>query len=138
MPDQVVLRWVCASLRYDECMSPNLISKAIATPAAEAVAACPVERAIQVIGGKWKLLVLRSLLLNGPQRYNDLLASVTGISAKELTRNLDQLAEAGLVVRAKGAAAGTARYELTELGMGLMPTFTSLLAWGQGLLAGRV
>lgn len=56
-----------------------------------AVSSCPVERAIHVIGGKWKLLVLRSLLLGGPQRYNDLLASVTGISAKELTRNLKEL-----------------------------------------------
>ena len=118
-------------------MSSNGISKAVAAATVEPVAVCPVEQAIQVIGGKWKLLVLRSLLLNGPQRYNELLASVTGISAKELTRNLDQLSESGLVVRAKGAAAGTARYELTERGMGLMPTFTSLLTWGQGLLAGR-
>jgi hypothetical protein len=47
------------------------------------VAPCPVEQAIQVIGGKWKLLVLRSLLLNEPQRYNELLTTVTAISQKE-------------------------------------------------------
>ena len=59
---------------------------------AAVVSACPVERAIHVIGGKWKLLLLRSLLLKGPQGYNQLLASVDGISAKELTRNLRELA----------------------------------------------
>lgn len=100
---------------------------------AKPIAACPVEQAIHVIGGKWKLLVLRSLLLNGPQRYNELLASVTSISAKELTRNLGELSESGLV--APGSAEPTSRqYALTELGKGLMPTFDSLLTWGQKLL----
>lgn len=91
---------------------------------AKAVVTCPVEEAIRVIGGKWKLLVLRSLLLNGPQRYNELLKTVTGISQKELTRNLKELSAAGLV---NGA------YELTELGKGLMPTFKKLLTWGTHL-----
>ena len=56
---------------------------------------CPVEEAIRIIGGKWKLLVLRSLFLNGPQRYNELLGTVTAISPKELTRNLRELTGAG-------------------------------------------
>jgi len=80
----------------------------------KAVVTCPVEEAIRVIGGKWKLLVLRSLLLNGPQRYNELLKTVTGIRQKELTRNLRELASA-------------------ELGKGLMPTFKKLLTWGTHL-----
>jgi DNA-binding HxlR family transcriptional regulator len=91
---------------------------------AKAVVTCPVEEAIRVIGGKWKLLVLRSLLLNGPQRYNELLKTVTGISQKELTRNLRELTSAGLV---------TGAYELTKLGKGLMPTFKKLLTWGTHL-----
>ena len=48
-----------------------------------------------MIGGKWKLRVLRSLLLNGPQRYSELLRTVTAISQKELTRNLRELADTG-------------------------------------------
>ena len=60
---------------------------------AKPVAPCPVEEAIQIIGGKWKLLILRALLLNGPQRYNELLGTVTAISQKELTRNLRELAD---------------------------------------------
>jgi DNA-binding HxlR family transcriptional regulator len=93
-----------------------------------------VERAIHVIGGKWKLLVLRSLLLNGPQRYNELLASVFGISAKELTRNLRSLTASGLITRGPDESKADTRYALTPLGDGLMPTFQTLLAWGQKLL----
>jgi DNA-binding HxlR family transcriptional regulator len=95
---------------------------------------CPVEEAIQVIGGKWKLLILRSLLLNGGQRYHELLVSVTGISQKELTRNLRELTGAELISR-DAVAGRMARYELTKLGKGLMPTFKTLLKWGAGLLA---
>jgi DNA-binding HxlR family transcriptional regulator len=101
---------------------------------AKAVAPCPVEEAIRMIGGKWKLLVLRSLLLNGSQRYNDLLGTVTAISPKELTRNLRELSGAGLVAREPGMGR-TARYDLTKLGKGLMPTFKKLLSWGMKLPA---
>jgi DNA-binding HxlR family transcriptional regulator len=89
-----------------------------------------VERAIHVIGGKWKLLLLRSLLLNGPQGYNELLTSVTGISAKELTRNLRELTAAGLIEQKPRAASRLTPYTLTKSGKGLMPTFKSLLTWG--------
>ncbi len=100
----------------------------------QTVQPCPVEAAIRIIGGKWKLLVLRSLLLNGPQRYNELLNTVTSISQKELTRNLRELSEAGMISREAGAAR-VARYEMTKLGKRLMPTFKSLLVWGKQLLA---
>jgi DNA-binding HxlR family transcriptional regulator len=97
---------------------------------------CPVEAAIHIVGGKWKLLVLRSLLLNGPQRYNELLTTVHPISPKELTRNLRELTEAGLVTR-DSATTPVARYNLTKLGKGLMPTFKSLLKWGTKLLVAK-
>jgi DNA-binding HxlR family transcriptional regulator len=103
--------------------------------AAPAVSECPVENAIRIIGGKWKLLLLRSLLLNGPQRYNELLAGVSGISAKELTRNLGELVSSGLVARAPSATARTATYSVTKLGKGLMPAFKRLLVWGRKLTA---
>jgi DNA-binding HxlR family transcriptional regulator len=93
---------------------------------------CPVEHSIKIIGGKWKLLVLRSLLLNGPQRYNALLETVAGISAKELTRNLRELESSALVVAPK---ARNGAYSLTPLGQQLMPVFKRLLPWGRKLLA---
>ena len=68
----------------------------------QSISQCPVEEVIRVVGGRWKLLVLRSLLLNGPQRYNELLVTVTAISAKELTRNLRELVNAKLVTRDPG------------------------------------
>lgn len=97
----------------------------------EPLSLCPVERAIDIIGGRWKLLVLRSLLLNGPQRYNQLLASVGGISAKELTRNLRELTRSQLVAPSTGRAAP---YALTPLGNGLTPVFKRLLPWGRRLI----
>jgi len=93
---------------------------------------CPVEKAINIIGGKWKMLVLRSLLLNGPQRYNNLLISVTGISPKELTRNLRELTASGLI------GLRTSRdvpYALTPLGASLLPVFKRLLPWGRRLVS---
>jgi DNA-binding HxlR family transcriptional regulator len=103
---------------------------------AQVVAQCPVEEAIRIIGSKWKLLVLRSLLLNGPQRYNELLRSVTAISQKELTRNLRELSKAGLVSQCQETNRVT-RYDLTKLGKGLLPTFKRLLTWGTRLLASQ-
>ncbi len=106
-------------MSYDQCMPAKIPNPT----------ACPVEQAIQVIGGKWKLLLLRSLLLNGPQRYNELLGTVGGISSKELTRNLRELSVSMLVDRNQT----THQYALTKLGKGLMPTFKRLLTWGQKL-----
>ena len=100
-----------------------------AKPAALPV--CPVERAITIIGGKWKMLVLRSLLLNGPQRYNQLLVSVAGISPEELTRNLRELTRSSLVA---SRPSREAPYALTPLGAGLMPVFKRLLPWGRRLI----
>ena len=100
-------------------------------PLPKPVPDCPVEKAINIIGGKWKMLVLRSLLLNGPQRYNDLLISVTGISPKELTRNLRELTASGLIV---SRTIRDAPYALTPLGAGLLPVFKRLLPWGRRLV----
>ena len=72
--------------------------------ATETVKACPVEQAIHVIAGKWKMLVLRSLLLNNPQRYNELSLTISRISSKKLTRNLRELVGAGFVMRGESAA----------------------------------
>jgi len=105
----------------------------LTTASKAAVTACPVELAINIIGGKWKMLVLRSLLLDGPQRYNQLLKSVKGISPKELTRNLADLKTSGLIAQGVTNGVRTLPYSLTKLGEGLMPAFKNLLVWGRGL-----
>jgi DNA-binding HxlR family transcriptional regulator len=116
----------------------NDLKTASGGEAASTITHCPVEAAIRVIGGKWKLLLLRFLLLNGPQRYNDLLAGVAGISSKELTRNLGDLSKTGLIAReTENGDSAHVFYELTPLGAGLMPTFQTLLIWGQQLLPSK-
>lgn len=112
-------------------MAKPRLRQSIPEPDVEVVKTCPVEQAIHVIGGKWKLLLLRTLLLNGPQGYNELLARVAGISSKELTRNLHELVASGLIQRRADVADRATPYSLTPSGQGLMPTFQSLLIWGQ-------
>ncbi len=71
-----------------------------------------------------------------PAKIQRIARSVTAISQKELTRNLRELTEAGLLARDSEARA-VARYKLTNLGEGLMPTFQSLLTWGEHLLVSK-
>jgi DNA-binding HxlR family transcriptional regulator len=101
--------------------------------------ACPLELAICVIGGKWKMLVIRALFARMPQRYNELLKSVSNISAKELTRNLRELEGAGLVLKVRSGANAKSvyAYELTELGLALRSAFRSLGEFGALLEGAR-
>ena len=69
-----------------------------ALPAAKDLPQCPVEATAQLIGSKWRLLIMRDLL-EGPHRFGELRKSVEGISQKMLTSNLRQMEQAGLVIR---------------------------------------
>jgi DNA-binding HxlR family transcriptional regulator len=106
----------------------------------EAASTCPVEAGIEVIAGRWKLLVLRSLFLGGAQRFNRLLHSIEGISAKELTRNLRELENAGLVERGATLTRheGAEAYVLSELGQSLLPVFSEIGSFGERLKNSRV
>ena len=75
---------------------------------------CPIARALDRIGDRWTLLILRDLHA-GPARFSDLLTGLNGIASNLLTNRLRQLAEDGLVRRRKGEF-GVLLYELTELG----------------------
>lgn len=98
-------------------------------------ASCPLGLAINTIGGRWKLHVLRELVLSGPLRYNALLGRIEGISAKELTRNLRELESAGLVEQADGDAARV--YVLTALGREIEAPFRALGIFGAALADDR-
>lgn len=97
----------------------------------EIAASCPLGLAINTIGGRWKLHLLRSLLLSGPQRYNALLATIDGISPKELTRNLRELETARLVESISFAGHGA--YALTPLGREIEAPFRALGMFGAAL-----
>ena len=85
---------------------------------------CATARALEVIGERWTLLVVRDLL-EGPQRFTDLVRSLSGITPKQLTKRLRELETAGIVAR--DASAG---YGLTAAGEELAPVVESLTAWG--------
>ena len=92
--------------------------------------ACPVETTLQLIGNKWKVLILRDLL-GGTKRFNELMRSVTGITQKVLTSNLRAMEEDGLLCRTiYPEVPPRVEYSLTETGLSLKPILDSMLVWG--------
>ena len=91
---------------------------------------CPVATTVQLIGNKWKPLIIRNLL-NGTQRYKYLQYGIDGISPKVLTENLKQMEEDGLVKREVFAEVPLrVEYSLTELGESMRPIINALADFG--------
>lgn len=91
---------------------------------------CPVELTLQLIGDKWKVLILRDLL-TGTKRFNELMRSVSGISQKVLTSHLRAMEHAGLVNRKVYAQVPPkVEYSLTDMGYSLKPILDSMTDWG--------
>jgi DNA-binding HxlR family transcriptional regulator len=85
---------------------------------------CPIVRAVEVLGERWTLLIVREML-TGARRFNELARGLPGLSRALLTRRLRQLQDAGLVVRAADGG-----YELTTAGEDLRPLVFGLAEWG--------
>lgn len=97
--------------------------------------ACPFEAAIDIIGGKWKGVILFQLMKTDSLRFNELKALIPLISQKMLTQQLRELTEAGLVLRqADSESSLRVEYSLTEIGKNLQPAFALLKEWGQQFL----
>lgn len=91
---------------------------------------CGVARALDAVGERWALLVVRELLL-GPKRFRDLSRALPGISQNVLSQRLRELAAAGVVRRRQlGPPASTSVYELTEQGADLEEVVLALARWG--------
>jgi DNA-binding HxlR family transcriptional regulator len=92
---------------------------------------CSVAKALDVIGDRWTMLVIRELLLQGPCRYTDLKNGLPGIASNLLAERLRELEAAGLVRREEAAPpVATTLFHLTEAGAGLKPVLDTLGAWG--------
>jgi len=90
----------------------------------------PVERALRVLSGRWKAIILYALL-DGPHRTHELEERIAGISQKVLIEQLRALEEHGLVTRQPSAADRQGvEYVLTPLGRSLRPLLDSLISWG--------
>ena len=91
---------------------------------------CPVATTVQLIGNKWKLLIIRNLLAS-PQRFTEMRKSIPGISQKVLTDNLRTLEEDGLINREVFAEVPPrVVYSLSELGDSLRPIINAMQEWG--------
>lgn len=98
--------------------------------AKEELPECPVATAVALIGGKWKLLIIRNLRVR-PWRFNELRRNLEGISQKVLTDSLRQMEDDGLVFRHDyGENPPRVEYGLTELGRQMMPIMDSLADFG--------
>lgn len=95
---------------------------------------CAVARALDAVGERWSLLIVRELL-GGPRRYTDLHADLPGVSTDILASRLKQLESEGLVLRRRlERPANATVYELTERGTALRGVVTALGEWGLGAL----
>lgn len=93
-------------------------------------AACPIEAALEVIGGKWKGMALYHLL-DGTKRFNELKREVNGVTQRMLTKQLRELEVNGLISRQVYAEVPPkVEYSLTKKGKALRPILLALEKWG--------
>ena len=116
------LSGACPPNRKDMTMNPQPL-------------ACPLTTALEIIGGKWHLIVLYALA-EQPRRFNELQRLTPGVSHKVLTQTVRDLEATGLVDREIGTGAvPCVRYSLTELGETVRPILAAMVRWGNARLA---
>ncbi|MFE2099038.1 MULTISPECIES: helix-turn-helix domain-containing protein [unclassified Streptomyces] len=98
---------------------------------------CSAARALDLVGDRWTLLIVRELLA-GPRRYTDLHADLPGVSTDVLASRLKDMERDGLTTRRRLPPPGAAYvYELTSRGEQLLPVLQALGEWGQAELGER-
>ena len=98
---------------------------------------CPVATTVQLIGSKWKLLIIRNLLIR-PWRFNELRKDLEGISQKVLTDSLRSMEEDGIITRTVyPEVPPRVEYALSELGKSMSPIIAAMEQWGSAYKEGR-
>jgi DNA-binding HxlR family transcriptional regulator len=93
---------------------------------------CPVARALDIIGERWTILLLRDLFLQGPRRFQDFQESLAGVAPNTLSARLKTMEEQGLITRrVYSDHPPRLEYYLTEKGKSLGPVLKALREWGQ-------
>ncbi|MED9905102.1 MAG: helix-turn-helix domain-containing protein [Lachnospiraceae bacterium] len=96
----------------------------------EEMPACPVATTVQIIGSKWKLLIMRNLLQR-PWRFNELRKDLEGISQKVLTDSLRSMEEDGIITRTVyPEVPPRVEYALSDLGESMRPIIKAMEKWG--------
>lgn len=92
---------------------------------------CPIEHTVDLIGHKWKVLILRNLFRNGTQRFGEIYKGIEGVSQKMLTQQLRQLEADGIIYRkVYPEVPPKVEYSLTALGSSLKPILDEMNKWG--------
>jgi len=86
---------------------------------------CPISFALDIVGDRWTLLILRDLLMKGKATYGELLASEEGIATNVLADRLTWLERHGILKKQRG---GTV-YRVTSKGLDLLPVMVEMIAW---------
>ena len=93
---------------------------------------CPVARALDIIGERWTILLLRDLFLQGPRRFQDFQESLAGVAPNTLSARLKTMEEQGLITRrVYSDHPPRLEYHLTDKGKSLGPVLKALREWGQ-------
>src|SRR5437764_3350065 len=96
---------------------------------------CSLAKALDVVGERWTLLIVRELMLRGPSRYTDLRDGLPGIATNLLADRLRELEEEGLVAREEAPPPiATTLFRLTPRGEALRPVIERLILWGAPLM----
>lgn len=92
---------------------------------------CPINRAVEVFGDPWSVLVLRDVMFGNRRHFRELLAgSEEQIASNILSSRLKKLVEAGLLSKAEAGRGQRAAYSLTEAGIQTLPVMVALGNWG--------
>ncbi|MDX2471306.1 MAG: helix-turn-helix domain-containing protein [SAR324 cluster bacterium] len=98
---------------------------------------CFVEQTVQVIGGRWKLLILKNLFSN-TLRFSELQRAIPAVSQRMLTQQLRELEADGIISRkVYPQVPPKVEYSQTELGESLGPILEAMNAWGEDFVAGK-
>jgi DNA-binding HxlR family transcriptional regulator len=93
---------------------------------------CPIARALDIIGERWTILLLRDLLRQGPRRFQDFQASLPGVAPNTLSARLKAMEAHGLIARRLYSEhPPRLEYYLTDKGQSLGPVLKALWEWGQ-------
>lgn len=96
---------------------------------------CPVNLAVEVLGDKWSLLILRDLMFAEKRHFRELLRSDEGISTNILAERLAKLVDAGILTKTDDPShKQKAIYSLTPMGIDLLPVVASIGIWGRKYL----
>ena len=99
------------------------------THASKKAVSCPVEQSLEIIGGRWKVMLIHELL-EGTRRFSELQRALVGISHRTLTQQLRELEQFGMVRREVfGEVPPKVEYSLTPLGRSMRPVLMAMHQW---------